>query len=80
MQKTFTQLYKEKLRIPRPSGQFIKEIAALTGKDRSTVRCWIDGNTQPLPDVQEKIAEHLGIPAHVLFPPRHRKNHQALKP
>ena len=73
MQKSFTELYKEQTAKPSPAQVFITEMAELTRRKPWTVRGWTSGRTYPSPLEQETIAEHFGIPVHVLFPPRDKK-------
>lgn len=80
---TFSQLYKDIVReeknTPLPSRRFIKEVSEVTCKSEMTVRGWLSGRI-PAPLEQETIAKHLGIPVHVLFPPRINDEQQEHKP
>ena len=63
---TFAEIYYEKRKLPHPSVAFIMEIA----------RKWINGENIPDINCQNIIAEHLGKPREVLFPPQQDKKKQ----
>lgn len=73
MQKSFSELYVEAAKAPSPLQSLTQEITTLTKKSQITVRRWGAGTAYPSPLEQEAIAKHLGIPVHVLFPPRDKK-------
>lgn len=77
---TFCELYKEMTAAerPLPSQKLIKKLSELTKKSEMTVRGWACGRV-PAPLEQEIVAKHLGIPAHILFPPRDKKKKGAKK-
>lgn len=73
---TFAEIYYEKRKLPHPSVAFIMEIANITYRSPIAVRKWINGENIPDINCQNIIAEHLGKPREVLFPPQQDKKKQ----
>lgn len=60
--------------ISAPKEEFIQEVSRICGKHPLTVRRWAYGYIQPCKADREKIADLLGCPVEVLFPPMKEEN------
>jgi len=66
----FTDIYEREKAKPTPAQAFIVRIAALTKKSENTVKMWVCGAQEPHRLEKEVIAQHFGLSAQELFPPK----------
>lgn len=73
MNKTFQQLYKEKVAEPTPRQVYVAEIAAITGKSEATVKQW--GNGIQTPDASSKkiLGDYYRCNPDILFPKNNKQ-------
>ena len=64
----FTDIYKEKKKLPTPASSFIDEIATLTNRGRQAVRNWAHGRAVPEPKIVDMLSEYFKIDGDELFP------------
>lgn len=67
----FVDIYKREKAKPTPAQSFILRIARLTKKSENTVKMWVCGAQEPHPLEKEVIAQHFGLSAQELFPPKY---------
>lgn len=67
---TFKDFYQQAKNQPSAASSFIAEICELTNRSEIAVRKWLSGENVPDIEVQNILAEHFGVTAEELFPPR----------